>query len=1306
METIFPRASELLFPPVPNQVMASLLKIGYVLFTFLAAVRMDISLVKRSGTRIILLGILVFALPYTMSQTLEVKFDRNITNAQVSARMNNVNLYFNAFAGTELVDISALLVQLKITNSRLGHFALATTLVNDLARFLYNNLVVSIFNRLRYTPSVKVGVQSFVYLSIFLASTVIVAHRLILWFIRATPQGKPIKDLYTNFLIAAVLISSSVGDSVGLDYLLGPLTLGLVIPAGSPLATSLTAKLDTIVSGLLIPLLYTYCASKFNLWIFISHFNDALIFQIAFIGYAIKLIATAALIIFIKIDYRDAVTLALILNFKGPREMGTFYSYTSIETKDLDSTSGVFLIFLLSSFAPPLIKKLYDPSQRRSLSQASRSQPIIDIFNYFMVGNRKGTQVHVFTAVSPIKMMHEDICWLAFDKGCSLIILPFHKKWHNKGRLVSNNNDIRNLNINVLERAPCSVGILIDRSSGRGLSSIFSSSTVCRVCVLFIGGADDREAMAYALKMARSPRVQLKVVCCASPEDSNRDKWEDMLDSESLRSLRNEMSMNGHIYYAEQTVTTGSDTASVVRSIQESYDLIIVGRRHETKPEAMSGLSEWAEIPELGVIDSIGCNGGNFPFLSFFLKHLYFPRLTSDVLAGMILGPTFLERYFPNASKLLYPPVPNQVFASLLKIGLVLFTFLAAVRSDTSWITKIGKRGFILGVLLVGFPNLMTLDLKVIYDPKVSLTPPQISARDNNALLYLSSFTKSQFVDVSAILMQLRITNSRLGHLALASTLLGDIARFVGSNLWYLSTRIFAPVSPRIGFQSAILLIFFFMLIVFLRTLTLWFIRVTPEGEPIKDIYVHFIVVVVLYLASLGDNMGLEYLWGPFLFGLLIPARSPLATTLTSKLDTVVYGLLVPLLSGFCASKFNLWVLLDHFEDALNFQMALIGYIIKLVATYLMVLFINIPFREAAALTLILNVKGTKEMGTFLSYTTLEYIQCNAGLEILVCAHKQEDAMAAIKLLELSNPTKHSPLFIFVLCLQELVGSYTPLLINHQLGQKSSDSEASRSQPIIDVFKYFQSEHKRSALVNIFTAVSPLRQLHEDICRLAFDNNCSLILLPFHKKWNENGTLVANSNDLRKLNNDVLERAPCSVGILIDHRKTRGLSPIFDSSTVHHVAVLFIGGSDDREALAYALRMAKSPEVQLTVMCFVTPQEFVHDSWEIMLDSESLTSLKEEMSENSNISYVEETVRDGSDTAAIVSSIQGNFDLIMVGRRHTHQPEAISGLSQWAELPELGPVGDILASPDISSTCSVLVMQQQILKVDHSSILN
>lgn len=333
MERFFPHASELLFPPVPNQVMASMIKIGYILFTFLAAVRMDISLVKKSGKRIIILGILISAFPYITVRSLTVKFDRDMTEAAKGSRLNNAVLYFSAFTTSEFIDVSALLLQLKITNSRLGHLALATTLVCDVARICYDSTVNSVMSKLIFTTSIRAVVLSFAYLSIFLASTVLVAQRLILWFIRSTPPGKPIKDLYSNFVIAAVLVSSCLGDSVGLNYLMGPLTLGLVVPAGSPLATNLTSKLDTVVSGLLIPLLYIFCASKFNLWVFLAHCNEALNFQMAIVGYAIKLVATASLIIFMMIDFRDAITLALILNFKGPREMGTFYSYTPIEVR-------------------------------------------------------------------------------------------------------------------------------------------------------------------------------------------------------------------------------------------------------------------------------------------------------------------------------------------------------------------------------------------------------------------------------------------------------------------------------------------------------------------------------------------------------------------------------------------------------------------------------------------------------------------------------------------------------------------------------------------------------------------------------------------------------------------------------------------------------------------------------------------------------------------------------------------------------------------------------------------------------------
>ncbi|XP_050227135.1 cation/H(+) antiporter 4-like [Mercurialis annua] len=732
-------------------------------------------------------------------------------------------------------------------------------------------------------------------------------------------------------------------------------------------------------------------------------------------------------------------------------------------------------------------------------------------------------------------------------------------------------------------------------------------------------------------------------------------------------------------------------------------------------------------------------------------KRLHIPRFSSDFMAGLILGRSGLQALYPEKALFLFPPVPNQVFASLIKVGYILFTFLTAVRLDTNCISRIGRRGLILGCLIYAFPYAITTSFHIKLNPKVQITLAEAGAQTNNVKLYVSEFVRSQFVDISVVLMQLKITNSRLGHLALAITVIGDVVQFFVGNVTNILSREVLTSKRVVAVSFLLLIVFIGFTIIIMRALSFWFIRLTPEGRPMKDLYVHVFVAIVLVLSSIGDAMGLHYLWGPFVLGLIIPAGSPLATTLTKKLDTMVYGLLIPLMIAFCATKVTLWTFLAYIGDALNFQMAIISYMFKVVATFIFVVaLIKISYKEALALTLILNVKGINELGYILSFTNMEsddsvsglllvflltsyapplinllydptkhyigynkkcieYTPYDADLEILVCAHKQEDAMAAIRLFELSKPTKQSPISVYGLCLEELVSSANPLLINHQLGQKISTSQVStlsRSQSIIDVFRYFKSEFKKSAQVNVYTAISPLKQMHEDICWLAFDKSCSLIILPFHKKWSSTGKIVSNSIDFRNLNISVFDRAPCSVGILIDRRKNRGLSSVFDLSTIYHVAILFVGGRDDREALAYALRMSRSSELRLTIMHFVTTEEIVHDSWENMLDLESLKCLREEIAMNMNITYIEETVRDGSDTAAIIKSIQGNFDLIMAGRRHESKPEVVSGLLQWAEYPELGEMGDLLASSDILSTVSILVMQQQILKADHSSILN
>nr|KAJ0191058.1 hypothetical protein LSAT_V11C800434580 [Lactuca sativa] len=57
-----------------------------------------------------------------------------------------------------------------------------------------------------------------------------------------------------------------------------------------------------------------------------------------------------------------------------------------------------------------------------------------------------------------------------------------------------------------------------------------------------------------------------------------------------------------------------------------------------------------------------------------------------------------------------------------------------------------------------------------------------------------------------------------------------------------------------------------------------------------------------------------------------------------------------------------------------------------------------------------------------------------------------------------------------------------------------------------------------------------------------------------------------------------------------------------------------------------------------------------------------------------------------------------DYDLWIVGRKLGVNPILIEGLSSWSENLELGVIGDYVASVDLGSTASVLVVQQQVLR--------
>lgn len=326
-----------------------------------------------------------------------------------------------------------------------------------------------------------------------------------------------------------------------------------------------------------------------------------------------------------------------------------------------------------------------------------------------------------------------------------------------------------------------------------------------------------------------------------------------------------------------------------------------------------------------------------------------------------------------------------------------------------------------------------------------------------------------------------------------------------------------------------------------------------------------------------------------------------------------------------------------------------------------------------------------------LKRSTVQHSKHDADLKILVCIHNQDNVPTIINLLEISHAPQENHIEAIALVLVELVGRTTPVLVAHD---KSCDIQpnATPTGHIINALAYYELQSEGSATVQSFTSISPFDTIHTDICRVAADKKATIVIVPFHKYWAIDGTIESVNRRIKNMNLNVLERAPCSVGILVDRGILNGSVSLLIGRTLYHVAVIYIGGVDDAESLAYGARMARNEQVDLTVVRFlIFGAENTKDRKH---ESDLINEYRHANAGNERFVIVEEVVRNGVDLASSIKEMADCFDLILVGKHHQESP-LFYGLGDWSECPELGVIGDMLASPDLGITASVLVIQQQ-----------
>lgn len=743
--------------------------------------------------------------------------------------------------------------------------------------------------------------------------------------------------------------------------------------------------------------------------------------------------------------------------------------------------------------------------------------------------------------------------------------------------------------------------------------------------------------------------------------------------------------------------------------------------------------------------------------LGFILKPLRQPRVLSEILGGVVLGPSILGQS-EEFAKVVFPLRSVMVLETMANVGLLYFLFLIGVEMDLAVIHRTGRKALAIAIGGMILPFIIGISFSFILQQK-SHTSTKNQA---TVILFLGvALSVTAFPVLARILAELKLLSSNIGRIAMASALINDVCA------WILLAIAIALAENDTTSMAALWVIissvaFVVCCIFFVRPLVTWMMKRTPEGEAISEFFVCLILTGVMVAGFITDAIGTHSVFGAFMFGLVIP-NGQLSVTLVEKLEDFVSGLLLPLFFAMSGLKTNFLAITGAITWGYLILVVVLAFLGKIAGTLVVAMYYQMPFYEGFTLGLLMNTKGLVEMivlnvgreqqvlddrafaimiivtvamtviitpivttiykpsKRFAPYKrrSIQILKPEAELRVLVCIHTPRNVPTILKLLEASHPTKNSPFCIYVLHLVELTGRASAMLIVHStqgFGSPALNRTQAQSNQIINAFENFK-QRVTCVSVNPLTAISPYTTMHEDICNLAEDKHVAFIIIPFHKQQTVDGGMQVANAAFRSINQNVLANAPCSVGILVDRGLTGSTRLGASNQVSHQVAVLFFGGADDREALSYAWRMSEHPGISLTVVQFIAGDNAIDPTrvetsaepnspttLTVVTDSDRDKQLNEDYIKefrartvNDSIIYKEKVVNNGEDTMAAIRSIDNTlYDLFIVGRGQGMVSPLTAGLTDWSECPELGAIGDLLASSDFAATMSVLVVQQYI----------
>ena len=333
------------------------------------------------------------------------------------------------------------------------------------------------------------------------------------------------------------------------------------------------------------------------------------------------------------------------------------------------------------------------------------------------------------------------------------------------------------------------------------------------------------------------------------------------------------------------------------------------------------------------------------------------PPVMGEMLAGIVLGPSVLGFFYPQAMSFIFPTSSLETLRLLSQIGVVLFMFVVGMELNVRHVKEKGSAAVMISHASIIVPFVLGAALSLLLYRELA---PAGTSFQAFALFIGVAMSITAFPVLARILEDRGLSQTNLGSIAITCAAVDDVTA------WCILALVIALVQA-----SGITVSFVTILFTLLFAAAMIFVVRPQLRRMVKQAtgsHVHTrrliagVLGFVLLCALITETIGIHALFGAFIAGVVMPPSVDFRAFLREKLDAFSAAALLPLFFAFTGLRTQVSLLNDWRSWALCGVIILVAIAGKLGGSMLMSRWTGMSWTQSFSVGVLMNTRGLVEL--------------------------------------------------------------------------------------------------------------------------------------------------------------------------------------------------------------------------------------------------------------------------------------------------------------------------------------------------------